>query len=182
MRPLSRTLMHFHEIRFKLQFPGKMANLLVPPSCKRFDSPLRQVGRSLSSNWRNAMSRLRIDLCAAALLLPLSQASAQEQPAKSKIVSVGLFKNGLAIVKQQIDIAGPGRYRLDDVPEPVHGTWWTDSPAVETTMEMREVEVPDDAIPSGNLQEDLAGKKVTIHLKSGKLAGLQGTVMKLEEP
>src|SRR5207244_13347676 len=107
------------------------------------------------------MSRLHIALCAAAALLPLSQARAQEQPAKSKIVSVGLFKNGLAIVKQQIDVAGAGTYRLDDVPEPVHGTWWTDSPAVETTMEMREVDVPDDAVPSGNLQEDVAAKKVT---------------------
>ncbi|MBI3409803.1 MAG: DUF4139 domain-containing protein [Planctomycetes bacterium] len=113
--------------------------------------------------------------------LPAQDKPAQEQPAKSKIVSVGLFKNGLAIVKREIEVPGPGTYRLDDVPEPVHGTWWIDSPGVETSVEMRESEVADDAAPAGNLQEELAGKLVTVHFRGGKLGEMRGTVLKLNE-
>jgi hypothetical protein len=102
---------------------------------------------------------------------------AQETSAKSRIVSVGLFKNGLAVVKREVTASGPGTYALDDVPEPIHGTYWVESTApVETIVRSSEVDVPAPAVP-GNLQEDLAGKKVVVHLKGGVLPAAVGTVM-----
>src|SRR5437867_1578970 len=97
-----------------------------------------------------------------ALCLFAPRLPAQEQVAKSKIISAGLFKNGLAVIKREIDLPGAGTYRLEDLPEPVHGTWWVESTAVvETTTKMRDVEVPVGA--DIHFQKDLAGKKVTVH-------------------
>jgi hypothetical protein len=108
-------------------------------------------------------------------------AGADETPAKSKIVSVGLFKNGLAVVKREVTLGKPGVYVLDDVPQPVHGTYWVESAvAIETVVKMREVEVPAAETAPGNLQEDLAGKRVTIHLKGDKVAPVSGTMLKLK--
>ena len=65
------------------------------------------------------------------LVLLLSvPAIAEETPVTSRIASVGLFKNGLAVVRREVSVPGPGVYRLDDVPEPVHGTFWIESDAV----------------------------------------------------
>ncbi len=50
------------------------------------------------------------------------EGSAQEAVAKSKIVSVGIFKNGLALVQQEVQVPDAGTYQLDTAPEPVHGT------------------------------------------------------------
>src|SRR6266545_934995 len=117
-----------------------------------------------------------------ALLAWAAPAAAQEErAAKSKIVSAGLFKNGLAVIKRQIDLAGPGIYRLEDLPEPVHGTWWIESTAVvETTTKMREVEVP--AGVDVQFQQDLAGKKVMVHFKGGKPEPVSGIVVKMPRP
>jgi hypothetical protein len=110
-------------------------------------------------------------------------ARADETPAKSKIVAVSLFKNGLAVVKREVTLAKPGVYILDDVPQPIHGTYWIDSAApVESQIQIREVEVPATEAPSGNLQEDLAGKLVTIRFKSDKLPPVSGTMLKLKPP
>jgi hypothetical protein len=118
-----------------------------------------------------------IALVAVAICLTGGSLSAEEKAVKSRIASVGLFKNGLAVVKREVAVPGPGTYRLDDVPEPVHGTYWVESPAtVETAALLREVEVP--AEPTGiNLQEELAGKKVTVHFRGDKLTPLAGTVV-----
>ena len=68
---------------------------------------------------------------------------AQEQKAKSKIVSVGVFKNGLALVQQEIDVPGAGTYRLEAAPNPVHGTFWIKSNCqVETALKLVEFETP----------------------------------------
>ncbi|MDB5306592.1 MAG: hypothetical protein JWO38_794 [Gemmataceae bacterium] len=107
--------------------------------------------------------------------------AADETPAKSKIVAVDLFKNGLAVVRREATLGKPGVYVLDDVPEPVHGTYWVESTgSVETVVKMREVEVPAAEAPPGNLQDDLAGKKVTVHFKGDRKAPVVGTVMKLK--
>jgi hypothetical protein len=116
-----------------------------------------------------------------ALFLFATALPAQEQVAKSKIVAAGLFKNGLAVIKREIDLPGPGTVRLEDVPEPVHGTWWVESSAVvETTTKMREVEAPAGADVS--FQHDLAGRKVTVHFKGGKPDPVAGTVVKMPRP
>jgi hypothetical protein len=117
------------------------------------------------------------------LILAGNSAHADETAAKSRIVAVGLFKNGLAVIKREATLGGSGSYVLDDVPEPVHGTFWIESVApIESVVRMREVEVPAEKAAPGNLQEDLAGKKVTIHFKGGKLPPANGTVMKLNPP
>jgi hypothetical protein len=78
----------------------------------------------------------------AAALAPI-QASAQEAVAKSKIVAVGVFKNGLALVQQEVQVPGAGTYQLDTAPEPVHGTFWVKSNCqVETTLKLVDVETP----------------------------------------
>jgi hypothetical protein len=78
-----------------------------------------------------------------ALFMAAAELSAQEQPATSRIAAVDLFKNGLAVIKRELTVPGPGTYRLDDVPDPVHGTWWIESSGkVETAVQMREIEVP----------------------------------------
>jgi hypothetical protein len=60
-------------------------------------------------------------------LVVVSNIQAEEIPVKSRLVSLGLFKNGLAVVRKAVSIPGPGTYRIDDVPEPVHGTFWIES-------------------------------------------------------
>jgi hypothetical protein len=108
----------------------------------------------------------------AAALAP-NQGSAQEAVAKSKIVSVAVFKNGLALVQQEVQVPGAGTYQLDTAPEPVHGTFWVKSNCqVETTLKLVDVETPR---PVGGFQEELAGQEVVIHLKDK--ATLTGTVL-----
>jgi hypothetical protein len=107
--------------------------------------------------------------------------AADETPAKGKIVAVDLFKNGLAVVKCEVTLAKSGAYVLDEVPAPVHGTFWIDSPTpVEVVTKMRDVEVPASEVAPGNLQDDLAGKKVTVYFKGGNRQPVVGTMMKLK--
>jgi hypothetical protein len=117
-------------------------------------------------------------LAAALLAVP---ARAQEAPVKGRIVAADLFKNGLAVVRCEATLAGPGTYVLEEVPRPVHGTFWVDSETpVEVVVRMRDVEVPAADAPPGNLQEDLAGKPVTLHLKGNNRPPVSGTMMKLK--
>lgn len=107
--------------------------------------------------------------------------AADETPAKGKVVAVDLFKNGLAVVRCEVTLGKPGVYVLDEVPQPVHGTYWVESAGpVESVVKMREVEVSAADTPPGNLQEDLAGKKVTLHFKGGNRPPVVGTMMKLK--
>src|ERR1035438_8017720 len=110
-------------------------------------------------------------LCCLSLLLAVAgHAPAQETVAKSKIVSVGLFKNGLAVVKREVLIDKAGVYRLDASPEPVHGSFWLEASAkVAAAVRMRDVEVPLHAEGGMRLQHDLAGKTVTLTFRNEKL-------------
>jgi hypothetical protein len=105
----------------------------------------------------------------------------EDQPVESRIVSAGLFKNGLAVIRMVIEVPGPGRYRLDNPPEPRHGTWWIESDAVvETRATEDEAEI---AVPQAQLvdfQRSLAGLEVEIRFKGGGLAPLSGRVARLE--
>ena len=118
--------------------------------------------------------------CILAALAVTSQADGQEAIAKSKIVSVGLFKNGLAVVKREVQIPKEGTYRLDASPEPVHGSFWIESDGkVEAAVKMRDVEAPLHAEGGMRLQSDLAGKQVTLTFRNDKLASVTGTLVKL---
>ena len=107
--------------------------------------------------------------CILAALFAAPHADAQEAIAKSKIVSVGLFKNGLVIVKREVQIPKEGTYRLDASPEAIHGTFWIESAAkVEAAVKIRDVEAPLHAESGMKLQHDLAGKKVTLTFRNDK--------------
>lgn len=115
------------------------------------------------------------------VLIVSTPLKADEIPTKSKIVAVDLFKNGLAVVKREVTLGKPGVYVLDDVPHPIHGTFWIDSAGpVEALVQVREVEVPANEAAPGNLQEDLAGKKVTLYFKGEKREPVVGTMMKFK--
>ncbi|MBY0513691.1 MAG: DUF4139 domain-containing protein [Gemmataceae bacterium] len=69
------------------------------------------------------------------------------------------------------------------MPLPVHGTYYVEANApVETRVRMREVDVKADETTPGNLQDDLAGKRVTVHFKSDRRAPVVGTMLKLKPP
>lgn len=125
------------------------------------------------------MRRMWIVLGVVCCLASLSWASAWqegEREVKPRIVSVSLFKNGLAVVKRQIDLNGPGSYVIKDVPEPVHGTFHIESQGsmdAQMTLRQRPIDKP---TPLGvSLQEELAGLKVTIHGRNTKTP-IVGTV------
>jgi len=128
------------------------------------------------------MRTLRGIALALAVLTPAAPVRAADEPqAKSKIVGVDLFKNGLAVVKCEVTLGKPGTYVLDEVPQPVHGTYHIESATpVETRVRMLDVQVPAAEAAPGNLQDDLAGKKVTVHFKGGNRAPVVGTMMKMK--
>lgn len=110
--------------------------------------------------------------------------AADEAAVKPEIESVGLFKNGIAVVRATFPIGGPGIYRWDHVPQVIHGTFWIESDgevAVQSTN--RKIEETDETdAPSGMLQQDLAGKEVTVTLRQNEptissiSTGITGTV------
>jgi hypothetical protein len=127
------------------------------------------------------MTPLRALALVLTLTLTGNSLRADETTVKSKIVAVDLFKNGLAVVKREVTLGKPGVYVIEDVPSPVHGTFWIESAGtVDTLVQTREVEVPANETTPGNLQEDLAGKKVTLSFKGEKRAPVVGTMMALK--
>lgn len=93
----------------------------------------------------------------------------EEKPVKSKITSVALFKNGLAVVKRQVALDGTGTFRLTDVPEPIHGTFWVESNTpLEARVETREMPAKLSQGFGVNLQEELADLTVTVHGRNNK--------------
>jgi hypothetical protein len=117
---------------------------------------------------------------AAVILLSTLGAFADETRIDSKIDSIGLFKNGLAVVQRSVAVDGPGVYRLEDVPSPVHGTFWIESDApVEAQVTMRQVESPLRSKSPIDFQQDLVGQNVVIELRGDKAITINGTVVAL---
>ena len=107
--------------------------------------------------------------------------AAEEIAVESRIVSVRMFKNGLAVVERTLEVSAPGVYRVADVPEPIHGTFWIESEAkADVRMTTRELEMP--ARADANLQEDLAGRDVLVHLREPQAPSIAGKVRKIEPP
>ncbi len=102
---------------------------------------------------------------------------------ETKIDSIGLFKNGLAVVRRSVTLAGAGVYEAGDVPDPVHGTFWIESDApVEVLTTQREVVEPDDGQWEHDPQRTLAGKTVTLYLRQQGMAEITGRVVRFENP
>ncbi len=110
--------------------------------------------------------------------------AAEETVVAPTLESVALFKNGLAVVRATFPVKGPGQYRWDKVPRVVHGSFWVESDGqVSVLATTRMIELTDDSeTPAGGLQQDLAGKDVTVTLKNtgtAQNAVLSGTVWEI---
>ncbi len=111
------------------------------------------------------------------LLALTFRAVAAETKVESRTVSVGLFKNGLAVVKRMVKVKADGDYMVEDVPEPVHGTFWIESDAkVVTRLTKRKVPVDLD-LTKASVTAKFAGREVTIHLRGENATTLKGTVL-----
>ncbi|MCB1042804.1 MAG: DUF4139 domain-containing protein [Acidobacteria bacterium] len=60
-------------------------------------------------------------------VLNCADQSENEMLVSSRIVEAGLFKNGLVIVTEEIPLNGPGTYRLESLPEAIHGSLWVEA-------------------------------------------------------
>lgn len=104
---------------------------------------------------------------------------------QSTIESVGLFKNGLAVVRRSLILPGSGVYDVVDLPEPVHGTFWVDSPAdVKIIMTNTPMPIHDEQSLRSVSNEDLAGARVAVHFEAEHLEPVTGTVVSpaIEKP
>ncbi len=120
--------------------------------------------------------------CLLLILLILPATQADERSVDSRITSVGLFKNGLAVVERLVEVPSPGTYRVDDVPVPVHGTFWIESDAkITARLTHRMVEVPVGQSPAGNFQEELVGKQVLVYFDHD-VPPASGTVVEFDLP
>jgi len=129
------------------------------------------------------MKRVVFVALSAALTAVAGSAIAEEIPVPSRITSVSLFKNGLAVVQRTLSAAGPGTYRVEDVPEPVHGTFWVESDAkVVTRVARRVVEAPANEAAGGDFQEELAGRQVVVHFAEQGVPAASGTVVQFDPP
>jgi len=120
-------------------------------------------------------------LTVAASLLAAAPLWGDEVKLDSAIESVALFKNGVAVVHRTAEIPGAGVYRIDDVPTPVHGTFWIDAAEpVDAQMTMREIDAPERS--NIDFQQELVGRTVTIHFKQGNVPVASGEVVALAKP
>lgn len=108
---------------------------------------------------------------------------AQEKVVVSRVVSAGLFKNGLAAVTREVKLSGAGTYLVSDVPSPVHGTFWIDSEnEVEVRVTMRDMDVPPRSNTAIDFQEQLAGKEVLVYFREQGVPPTAGKVVLAERP
>lgn len=123
----------------------------------------------------------RILVVVVLLVTPLLNAFGKEELVDSQIVSIAMFKNGLAVVKRKIEVPGAGTYLVSDVPEPVHGTLWIESDAeVEARISLRDMEVPLRTREGVNFQEELAGRDVVIYFHDSRIPPVNGKVLRLD--
>jgi hypothetical protein len=110
------------------------------------------------------MNATPLTLAATLLLSAILPVKGDEIVMQPQIESVGVFKNGIAVVRASFSVAGPGSYRWDQVPHAIHATFSVDSEAVLTTRAThRLLEEPADP-SSPEIQDALAGKNVVISL------------------
>ena len=121
------------------------------------------------------------------LLASASVAFAEESVVHPKIDSVGLFKNGLCVVRCSFIADRAGDFVWEEPPRAVHGTFCAESDGVITIRStVRKVDNAAEAnLPTGNLQADLAGAEVKLTLTpdEGKASTvLTGKVWTMPEP
>lgn len=107
----------------------------------------------------------------------------EEIVCESSVKSVALFKNGLAAVREEIEVPRKGRYILKNAPSPVYGTFFIESDAeIVASSSLREMEVSLTEMDNFAL-DDLVGKKVYVRLHNGStLEGMLLTNRKKSSP
>lgn len=101
-----------------------------------------------------------------------AQAPGEAAP-PARIDSVGLFKNGLAVVRLAAEIPASGRLEIPTLPEPVHGTFWIESDEpVSARMVGTPVDAPLAAVTLPELLQALVGRKVVLQLAEDTLEGV----------
>ena len=119
------------------------------------------------------------------LLVPCSARAAEPPQLETKIESVGLFKNGLAVVRRSVTLPNNKSRTFDitDLPEPVHGTFWVESSAtLEISVTNADVPATNDAPLPTMTNEALKGSMVTVFFKSEHLAAITGRVATPPQP
>lgn len=105
---------------------------------------------------------------------------AAEVRIEPRIESVGLFKNGVAVVRAGFTVPGPGSYYWESIPQTIHGTFEVSGDPDLTVRATRRMVEEDFTTGQPGLREELAGKDVTVTLNGGPeqaAATLQGRVM-----
>lgn len=120
--------------------------------------------------------------CVLAVLFAPAAARAvdAEQISPAPIVRVDMFKNGFAVVTQDLDTqAGTADYVIDAVNSPVHGTLWVqaDSPVTLKFFEREQKTGLPAPVPDADLLKSLIGTHVSITLlELDKLEGVLRSV------
>jgi hypothetical protein len=106
------------------------------------------------------------------------QAVGAEPEIAGKIVSAGLFKNGVASITREYTVPGPGSYTFEALGNPVHGTLWIDG---DGPVVARSGSEPVDAAPeesaSAGVAETLVGRRVEIGLRLEDSTPFTGTLL-----
>jgi hypothetical protein len=133
------------------------------------------------------------------LLAGFSISMAAETRIQPQIESVGLFKNGVAVVRAAFTVPGPGSYCWENIPQTIHGTFEVSGASVRATtksglrpqilvsgapvLTVRATRrLVEEERPTGQpgMRDELAGKDVTVTLNGEPgqaTATLQGRVM-----
>ena len=115
-------------------------------------------------------------------LLAVASVQAAETKITSNLTSASLFKNGVVVIQEEFTVPGSGQFLLEQVPTPIHGTFFIESDAVvETTVTQRDVAEPFGDGQSLYYQKDLAGKDVRVHFTNGNVDAIAGKVAELPE-
>ncbi|MCE9610562.1 MAG: DUF4139 domain-containing protein [Chthoniobacter sp.] len=104
---------------------------------------------------------------------------AEETSVDPQIDSVGLFKNGLCVVKCSFNADRAGDFAWEDPPRVVHGSFLVESEGtviVRSTMRKVNDASGIAALPTGNMQSDLAGAEVKLTLTTDGPQQMGGTV------
>ncbi len=112
-------------------------------------------------------------LFAASLFAP--QAYSREPAVR--IERLAAFKNGLGFVNAHVPLPAASKsVRLEELPVPVFGTFWMETPEnVKVESFRAEMEPVEDLVPASSLLELLllnTGRRVTVHTGSGKIEGV----------
>ena len=103
--------------------------------------------------------------------------SAAPRAVTSRVKSVSMFKNGVALIREEFTVPASGQYVLDAIPYAIHGAFFIQSDAdVEAILTQRQSRETVGASSDLNYQKDLVGKKVRVFFNNANLPPIHGTV------